>query len=128
MPAIDVASLRIHSEHRVQSCCAKHLALGATYFERNMLVTGSVRYLSRTDQQRPRSDPKAVVSTRCYRLLNHLVGAHQHRSRHSEAQRLGGLEVDDQLEGRGLLDRQIGGLGALEDLSRVSTDQAKGGS
>src|SRR5215470_2221708 len=59
-------------------------------------------------------------------LLDHLVGAHQHRSRHSEAQRLGGLEVDDQLEGRRLLDRQIRGLGALEDLSRVSTDQAKG--
>jgi len=46
--------------------------------------------------------------------------------RHGEAERLGGLEVDDQLEGRRLLNRQIGGLGALEDLSRVSTDQAKG--
>ena len=42
------------------------------------------------------------------------------------AERLGGLEVDDHLEGRWLLDRQIGGLGALEDLCRVMTDHAKG--
>jgi len=37
-----------------------------------------------------------------------------------------GLQVDDQLEDRRLLDRQIGGLGALQDLSRVSADQAVG--
>ena len=85
-----------------------------------------------------RSAPEAAVrgsliepreSTRSGRspaLLDNLVGAHQHRVRHSEAERLGGLEVDDQLEGRRLLDRQIGGLGAFEDRSRVSADQAKG--
>jgi hypothetical protein len=55
-------------------------------------------------------------------LLDNLVRAYQHRLRHSEAERLGGLEIDDQLEGRRLLDRQIGGLGTLEDLSRVSAD------
>jgi hypothetical protein len=53
-------------------------------------------------------------------LLDNLVGVHQHRLRHSEAERLGGPEVDDQLESRRLLNRQIGGLGAFEDLSRVS--------
>jgi hypothetical protein len=30
---------------------------------------------------------------------------------------LGGLEVDHQFELRGLLDRQIAGFGAIEDLS-----------
>jgi hypothetical protein len=33
-----------------------------------------------------------------------------------EAEHLRRLEVDDQLEGGGLLHRQVGGLGALEDL------------
>src|SRR5258707_179480 len=58
--------------------------------------------------------------------LDNLVGAHQHRLRHGEAKRLGGLEVDDQLEGRRLLDRQIGGLGAPWDLFPVNADPAEG--
>jgi hypothetical protein len=55
-------------------------------------------------------------------LLDNLFGAHQHRLRHSEAERLGSLEVDDQLEFGRLLDRQIGRLGTLEDLSGVNAD------
>src|SRR5213078_1651488 len=59
-------------------------------------------------------------------LLDNLVGAYQQRMRHSEAERFGGLQVDDQLEGRRPLDRHLGGLLALEDLCRVSADQTKG--
>src|SRR3954447_11401185 len=70
--------------------------------------------------------PDSTQSGRSPALLDNLVGARQHRLRHSEAERLRGLEIDDQLENRRLVDRQIGGLGALEDLSRVITDQAKG--
>src|SRR5215831_18318493 len=58
--------------------------------------------------------------------LDDLVGSQQNRLRDRQAERPGGLKVDDQLEGRRLLDRQIGGLGALEDLSHVMADQAKG--
>jgi len=44
--------------------------------------------------------------------------------RHGQAERRGGLEVDHQLEFGRLLDRKIGRLRALEDLSGVSARQA----
>src|SRR5258708_22237143 len=50
------------------------------------------------------------------RLFDHLVGAQQDCRRKLDADRSGGFEVDDQLELRGLLDRQVGGLLALENL------------
>ncbi len=49
-------------------------------------------------------------------LLDHLIGAHEQRQRDREAEGLRGLGVHDQLELRGLLDRQIGWFGAPEDL------------
>src|SRR5712691_2132837 len=44
--------------------------------------------------------------------------------RHVDAERLGGLEVDHQLEFGRLLDRQIAGLGALQDLVHVRGSSA----
>jgi hypothetical protein len=46
--------------------------------------------------------------------------------RHREAERFRGLEIDDQLELGRLLDRQIGRLGALEDLPGVNAELAIG--
>jgi hypothetical protein len=48
--------------------------------------------------------------------LDHLVGGREERFRHLDAERPGRLLVDDQLELDRLLDRQVGGLGALENL------------
>jgi 7-cyano-7-deazaguanine synthase len=54
-------------------------------------------------------------------LLNDLIRPRQHRLRDRETERLGGLEVDDQLELRRLLDGQVAGLGTLENLDVIST-------
>ena len=51
--------------------------------------------------------------------LDHLIRPLQERRRDRQAERLGGLEVDHQLELRRLLDGQVAGLGALEDLVDV---------
>ena len=56
-------------------------------------------------------------------LLDHLVGAADQRQRNGEAERLGSLQVDDQLDFGGLLDRQIGRLLAFENLTGVATGQ-----
>ena len=53
----------------------------------------------------------------CYRgSLDHLIRPLQERRRDRQAEGLGGLEVDDQLEPVNLLEGQIARLGALEDL------------
>jgi hypothetical protein len=58
------------------------------------------------------------------RLFDDLVGAGEDRGRHGQAERLGGLEIDDQLECGWLLDRQIRELLALEDPSGVNAELA----
>ena len=43
-------------------------------------------------------------------LLDHLIGPAQQRRRDRQAECLGGLQIDDQLELGGLLDGEVGGL------------------
>src|SRR6516165_10821956 len=54
--------------------------------------------------------------------LDHLVGQLLDVQRDVEAERPGRLQVDDELEFRRLQHRQIGWLGALEDLTGVGAD------
>jgi hypothetical protein len=50
-------------------------------------------------------------------LFDHLIRTVQERRRDRQAEGFGGLEVDHEVEFGRLLDGQVGGLGALEDLS-----------
>src|SRR5713101_2973582 len=61
-----------------------------------------------------------IVPTFHIALLDDLIRPPQQRRRDREAEGLGGLEVDHQLELRGLLYGEIGRLRALEDLVHVS--------
>jgi hypothetical protein len=53
--------------------------------------------------------------------FDYLVGAEQERLGHREADRLGGLEIDDQLVFRRLFDGQVGRFGTLEDFVDVNS-------
>src|SRR5262245_46012294 len=48
-------------------------------------------------------------------LFDHLISACQQRGRDRQAERLGRLEVDDEVELVDLLDRQVPGVGAEKD-------------
>jgi hypothetical protein len=52
-------------------------------------------------------------------LFDHLVGAREHGGRYGEPERLGGPEVDNKLDLRDLLDRQMSGLLAFENAASV---------
>src|ERR1700730_8964372 len=76
------------------------------------------RAMARRECQMRAAMPAARWAKNPVPSFDDLVGAGEDRLQNSEAERLGRLEIDDQLEFRRLLDRQIGGLGALEDFPR----------
>jgi hypothetical protein len=55
----------------------------------------------------------ASIASSCRSSLDHLIGGVQEFVRDAEAERLGGLEVDRELERRRLLERQLGWIGAV---------------
>src|SRR5262245_34485589 len=57
-------------------------------------------------------------------LLNHSVRSRQHIRRNRQADLLGSLLIDHELEFRGLFDRNVGWLGAFQNLVNVSGSAA----
>src|SRR5262245_15354921 len=55
-------------------------------------------------------------------LFDHLVGAGEQRRWNFEPERSRGHEIDDEFELGGLHDRQVGRLGAFEDLTGIDAD------
>jgi hypothetical protein len=72
--------------------------------ERRPGIAGSAG--SRPMTQSWRGQPMSAIAI----LLDHLIGAHEQRRRHSYAERLGGLEVEHKLELDRLLHWKIAGL------------------
>jgi hypothetical protein len=58
--------------------------------------------------------------------FDHLVGAILHRLRDDNAERLRGLQVEEQLDFACLLHRQVGGFLALENTANVTASEAVG--
>src|SRR5450830_760399 len=58
-------------------------------------------------------------------LFDHLVGAANQRQWDIQAECFRGLEIDDQIVVRLLLDREFGGLVSLDNPAGVNTHQAK---
>src|SRR4029453_5051979 len=54
--------------------------------------------------------------------FDHLVGEAEQRERDSEAEGIGSLEIYDQLDFSGLLDRQITGLFSFENVPGIDAD------
>jgi hypothetical protein len=63
-----------------------------------------------------RGPPAAFVE---HALFDDLIRPPQQRLRNREPERFGSLEIDDELELRGLLHREVARFGALEDLVHV---------
>src|SRR5262245_12878958 len=64
-------------------------------------------------------EPPSLVS-----LFDHLVGDSEQPWRQAEAECLGGVEIDHELELGRLHDRQVRRLRALEDAANIDTSQA----
>src|SRR5216684_6169112 len=65
--------------------------------------------------------PQAVIRCRPTRLsFDHLVSLGKQRGRHGEAERIRGPAIYDEFELGRLLDREVGGLGPLQDLVHES--------
>src|SRR5471032_1897460 len=73
---------------------------------------------------KPSTLPDSCIAANCA-SFDRLVGANEQRGRHGEAERFGSLHIDHQLEFGRLLYRQIGRLGAFEDLIDVAACTAE---
>src|SRR6266478_2659044 len=65
------------------------------------------------------AQPRTALTKPPFSWIDHLIRPLQERRRDRQAEGLGGLRVDDQLELGRLLYGQVAGLGALENLVHV---------
>jgi hypothetical protein len=79
-----------------------------------MLLADLADFVTR---HRPAASSPATRRARGVRLLDHLIRTRQQRRRDRQAECLGGLEVDDEVELGGLLDGMSAGLAPLRILS-----------
>jgi hypothetical protein len=87
-------------------------------------------HLAKADKQPLNSslafDPELPSTVNCFALrdslFDHLVGGGQQRFRDGEAERLGGVEIDGQLEPGGPLHWEIASLFPFEDTAGVSAE------
>ena len=59
------------------------------------------------------------------RLFDDLVGTGEDRWRHRETERLGGFQIDQELELRRLINRNVARFGTVEDLVHVVCDASR---
>src|SRR5262249_21190401 len=64
----------------------------------------------------PSGRPSQESSLPILTSFNHLIDAGEQRGRQFETERLGGRKIDDEIELRGLLDRDVARLRAAQDL------------
>ena len=81
------------------------------------------------EDQRQTDDRDGVALTAMHAALraaslDHLVGAGGQAGRHFQAERFGGFQVDQEFEFGGLIDRQVGGGGAIENASHADSSSA----
>src|ERR1700751_853290 len=80
----------------------------------------------RTTQGAPTGKPRGYAACNTSRLLDDFRCLKQQGRRNFEAEGSGGLEIDAELEFRGLLDRQISGLRALQNFVHVGGSVSPG--
>src|SRR5216684_4767458 len=81
--------------------------------------------LSSANLQTRGAQPRTALTPPPFSWIDHLIRPLQERLGDGEPAGLGGLEVDDELELRGLFDREIAWFRALEDLIHVGGGTAK---
>src|SRR5438270_1694417 len=81
-----------------------------------MLIQTDGRFSTLTGRRAMREADSQLRQSHSTRSVDHLVRAQEQPLRDREAERLGGLGVDHELKFRWLLDRQITGFRALQNL------------
>jgi len=108
---------------RIRSGCCARVVTGHAAAEPTMTLMKSRRLVCRASSilrgggGRFTTPPPSRLEARS--SFNHLVGDGEHSRRNSEAERLGGGEIDDNLEVCWLQNREVGGLFTLKYSAHV---------